>query len=95
MTILSKLGRIVGKIEPMKEQWSLAQEVEKVIKMLRPELQSGGSYIELLSVSSYGVVRINLSGSCLLSSHERITTLLDIEKILKEQISEIKFVIQG
>jgi len=66
--------------------------VEAVLAQIRPALQADGGDVELVDVSE-GVVRLKLKGACSGCPMATITMQRGIERILKEQIPEVKEVI--
>ncbi len=59
---------------------------------VRPALQSDGGDVELVDVNE-GVVRLKLKGACAGCPMATMTLRHGIERILKEQIPEVKEVI--
>lgn len=70
----------------MKER--VKQEVEKI----RPYLQRDGGDVELVEVTEDNVVKVRLQGACKGCPGAQMTLKNGIERILKEQIPEIKSV---
>ncbi|MFW6381007.1 MAG: NifU family protein [Bacillota bacterium] len=66
------------------------QQVKKVLDKIRPSLQADGGDVELESVSEDGVVKVKLTGACNGCPMSTLTIKNGIEKVLKEQISEVK-----
>ncbi|MDI6605054.1 NifU family protein [Aceticella autotrophica] len=71
----------------------MKEEVEKIINRLRPSLQADGGDVELVDVTSDGVVSVKLKGACGGCPFAMITLKEGIEKALKEEIPGIKEVI--
>ncbi len=67
-------------------------KVEAVLAQVRPALQSDGGDVELVDVNE-GVVRLKLKGACAGCPMATMTLRHGIERILKEQIPEVKEVI--
>jgi len=67
-------------------------KVETVLAQVRPALQSDGGDVELVDVNE-GVVRLKLKGACAGCPMATMTLRHGIERILKEQIPEVKEVI--
>ncbi len=67
-------------------------KVEAVLAQIRPALQSDGGDVELVDVNE-GVVRLKLKGACAGCPMATMTLRHGIERILKEQIPEVKEVI--
>lgn len=72
----------------------LKEKVEKVLKTIRPLLQADGGDVELIDVTEEGVVKVKLRGACGSCPMSTYTLKIGIEKKLKEEIPQIKEVIQ-
>ncbi|UCG54694.1 MAG: NifU family protein [Dehalococcoidia bacterium] len=70
----------------------MRDRVEEVLKQIRPSLQADGGDVELVDVED-GVVSVKLTGSCSGCPMSTITLKNGIERILKEQIADIKEVV--
>ena len=70
----------------------MRDQVEKILNELRPNLQADGGDVELVDVNE-GIVSVKLTGSCAGCPMSTLTLKNGIERILKEQITEIKEVI--
>lgn len=70
----------------------MRDKVETALAKIRPALQADGGDVELVDVNG-GVVRLRLKGACLGCPMSTITLQQGIERILKEQIPEVKEVI--
>lgn len=69
------------------------ERVADIIKQLRPAVQSDGGDIELIDVSTSGVVQVRLHGACIGCPSAAETLKLGVESSLKERIPEITKVI--
>jgi len=70
----------------------MREKVETALAQIRPVLQADGGDVELVDVSE-GVVKLRLKGACLGCPMSTITLQRGIERVLKEQIPEVKEVI--
>ena len=70
----------------------MKEKVEAVLAQIRPALQSDGGDVELIDVNE-GIVRLKLRGACDGCPMATMTLRHGIERVLKEQIPEIKEVI--
>ena len=70
----------------------MREDVERALAKVRPALQADGGDVELLDVNE-GVVRLRLKGACSGCPMATITLQQGIEKVIKEQVPEIKEVI--
>lgn len=67
----------------------MREKVEKAIGKIRPFLQRDGGDIELVDVSD-GVVKVRLKGACSGCPMSQMTLKQGVEKVLKENVPEIK-----
>jgi Fe-S cluster biogenesis protein NfuA len=68
-------------------------KVQKAIDLVRPGLQADGGDVELVDVSPEGVVKVKLTGACHGCPMSQMTLKMGIEKIIKQQVPEIKEVV--
>ncbi len=71
----------------------MKERVEKALEKVRPMLQADGGNVELIEVTSDGVVKLKLKGSCGCCPMSSMTLKTGIERILKQEVPEIKEVI--
>jgi Fe-S cluster biogenesis protein NfuA len=67
-------------------------KVAAVLDKIRPSLVADGGNIELIAVND-GVVEVRLTGACSGCPMATITLKMGIERILKQEIPEIKEVV--
>ena len=72
---------------------SLREKVQGVINLIRPAVQADGGDIELVDVSSSGVVQIRFHGACHGCPSSTMTLQMGIERNLREKVPEITSVI--
>ncbi len=70
----------------------MREKVEAVLAQIRPTLQADGGDVELVDVNE-GVVSLKLRGACAGCPMAAMTLKNGIERILKEQVSEVKEVV--
>ncbi len=70
----------------------MREKVEAALDKIRPALEADGGNIELIDVND-GVVKVKLTGACAGCPMSTMTLKNGIERILKQQIPEIKEVI--
>ena len=70
----------------------MKEKIEAVLAQVRPMLQADGGDVELVDVSE-GTVRLKLKGACAGCPMATMTLRQGIERMLKEQIPEVKEVI--
>ena len=71
----------------------MREKVQGVINLIRPAVQADGGDIELVDVSSDGVVSIRFHGACHGCPSSTMTLQMGIERNLCEKIPEVKRVI--
>ena len=65
--------------------------VEKALEKIRPSLRADGGDIELIDVVD-GVVKVKLTGACGGCPMSQMTLKMGVEKVLKQQVPEVKSV---
>ena len=69
----------------------MKEKVEKALEKIRPALQADGGDIELIDVVD-GVVKVRLTGACGGCPMSQMTLKMGVEKVLKQQVPEVKSV---
>ena len=69
----------------------MKEKVEAAIDKIRPMLQADGGDVELIGVED-GIVKVRLKGACAGCPMSQMTLKNGIERVLKQQIPEIKAV---
>jgi len=72
----------------------MKEKVAKVIETIRPMLQVDGGDVELVEVTTDGIVKLRLTGACGGCPMSTYTLRMGIERRLKEAIPEVKTVEQ-
>jgi len=67
----------------------MRDKVEEVINKIRPALMADGGNVELVDVTD-GVVTVRLTGACAGCAMSTMTLKMGIERILKQEIPEVK-----
>ena len=70
----------------------MREKVEEVLAQIRPMLEADGGGVELVDFDE-GVVKVRLLGACGGCPMSTMTLQGGIERILKEQVPEVKEVI--
>ena len=70
----------------------MKEKVEAALALIRPALQADGGDVELVEVRE-GVVKLKLTGACASCPVATMTLKHGIERVLKEQIPEVKEVV--
>ncbi|MBN2238922.1 MAG: NifU family protein [Dehalococcoidales bacterium] len=71
----------------------MKEKVEEVLGMVRPMLNRDGGDVELVDVDDDGTVSVKLTGACNGCAMATLTLKMGIERILKEEIPEVKEVV--
>ena len=71
----------------------MKEKVEEVLREIRPMLQADGGDIELVDVTMDGIVQVRLRGACHNCPSSIVTLKKGIERVLMEQIPEIREVV--
>ncbi|MBN1222084.1 MAG: NifU family protein [Candidatus Aminicenantes bacterium] len=67
----------------------MREKVEKALDKIRPALIADGGNVELVDVID-GVVKVKLTGACGGCPMSQMTLKMGIERVLKQDIPEIK-----
>ncbi len=71
----------------------MKERVEAALNKIRPSLQADGGNVELVEVTSDGVVKVKLTGACAGCPMSEMTLKMGIERLLKEEVPEVVEVI--
>lgn len=69
----------------------MRERVEKALEVIRPALKADGGDIELVDVVE-GVVKVRLTGACGGCPMSQMTLKMGVERVLKQQVPEVKTV---
>jgi len=72
----------------------LKKKVEAALEKIRPSLQADGGDVELVEVTSDGIVKVKLTGACLGCPMSQMTMQMGIGRMLKKEVPEVKDVIE-
>ncbi|MDI6756735.1 MAG: NifU family protein [Endomicrobiia bacterium] len=70
----------------------MKEKVEAALKKIRPMLERDGGNIELVEVTPAGVVKVKLTGACGSCPMSQMTLKMGVERVLRQEIPEIKSV---
>lgn len=70
----------------------MRDKVEAALNKIRPSLVADGGNVELVDVND-GVVKVKLTGSCAGCPMSTMTLKMGIERIIKQDVPEIKEVV--
>ena len=71
----------------------MKDEIEKAIEDIRPYLQADGGDVELVDVSSDGVVKVRLTGACGGCPMSQITLTQGVERAIKKKVTGVQRVV--
>lgn len=71
----------------------MKEEIQKAIDTIRPSLQADGGDVELVDVSEDGIVKVKLTGACRGCPMSQMTLKMGIEKVIKQQVPNVKEII--
>jgi Fe-S cluster biogenesis protein NfuA len=72
----------------------MKEKVQEVLEMIRPSLQADGGDVELVDVTEDGIVKLKLTGQCAGCPMSTMTLKNGIERIMKQEIPEVKEVVK-
>jgi len=78
--------RIITNIMEVK----MEEKVKKALEKIRPALQADGGDVELVEVTKDGVVKVKLTGACGGCPMAQMTLKNGIERVLKEEVPQVK-----
>ena len=67
----------------------MKEKVEAILAQVRPILQGDGGDVELIDVND-GVVKVKLTGACGTCPMATMTLKAGVERIVKEEVPEVK-----
>ncbi len=69
------------------------EKLNSILDKIRPSIQSDGGDVELVNVREDNVVEVRLTGACKGCPMATLTLKAGIERIIKEEIPEVKEVV--
>ncbi|MGE0087331.1 MAG: NifU family protein [Desulfococcaceae bacterium] len=70
----------------------MKEKVQAALNKIRPALQRDGGDVELVDVSADGAVKVRLKGACSGCPMSQMTLRNGIERVLRQEVPEIKSV---
>jgi len=71
----------------------MKEKVEAALGKIRPSLNADGGGVELVEVTPDGVVKVKLTGACGGCPMSQMTLKMGIERMLKQEVPEVKEVV--
>jgi Fe-S cluster biogenesis protein NfuA len=70
----------------------MEEKVKAAIEKIRPMLKADGGDVELIGVSEDGIVQVRLQGACSGCPMSQMTLKNGIERVIKQEVPEVKAV---
>ena len=71
----------------------MREEVEKALERVREMLAVEGGDVELVDVTDDGIVKVRLTGACGCCPMSQMTLKMGIERLIKQEVPQVKEVI--
>ncbi len=71
----------------------MREQVEEALDKVRGMLMADGGNVELIDVTSDGIVKVKLTGACGCCPMSQMTLKMGIERLLKQEVPQIKEVV--
>ena len=71
----------------------MKEKIELALDKIRPVLMADGGNVELVEVTPDGVVKVRLTGACSGCAMSQITLKQGVEKIVMQEVPEVKEVV--
>jgi len=68
----------------------MKEQVENALAKIRPQLQADGGDVELVEITENNIVQVRLQGACAGCPMSQMTLKNGIERVLKQQVPEVK-----
>lgn len=70
----------------------MKEKVEATLSKIRPQLQADGGDVELVNITDENIVQVRLQGACAGCPMSQMTLKNGIERVLKQEVPEVKAV---
>jgi Fe-S cluster biogenesis protein NfuA len=71
----------------------MREKIETALNKIRPALMADGGNVELIEAASDGIVKVRLTGACGGCPMSQMTLKRGVERVIKEEVPEVKEVI--
>jgi len=71
----------------------MQERIKAALEKIKPSLQADGGDVELVEVTPEGVVKVRLTGACSGCPMRQMTLQMGIGRALKEEVPEVKEVL--
>ena len=69
------------------------EKIESILEKVRPSIQADGGDVELINIREDNVIEVRLKGTCNGCPMATLTLKAGIERLIKDEIPEVKEVI--
>jgi len=69
------------------------EKIESILAKVRPSIQADGGDVELINIREDNVIEVRLKGTCNGCPMATLTLKAGIERLIKEELPEVKEVI--
>ena len=73
----------------------MKEKAQEALQKIRPALQADGGDVVLVDVGADGIVKVKLTGACGSCPMSTMTLKNGIERMLKQEVPEVKEVVQA
>jgi len=77
-----------------KKEGTLKERIEAVLEKIRPVLQADGGNVELVEVTTGGIVKVKLTGACYGCPMSQMTLKMGIGRVLRKEVPEVKDIVE-
>ena len=71
----------------------MRDKIEAALNKIRPALMADGGNVELIDAASDGIVKVRLTGACGGCPMSQMTLKQGVERVIKEEVPEVKEVV--
>ncbi len=71
----------------------MKEKVEVALEKIRPSLQADGGDVELVEVTTDGVVKVKLTGACAGCPMRQMTLQMGISRAIRKEVPEVKEIV--
>jgi Fe-S cluster biogenesis protein NfuA len=71
----------------------MREEVEEVLREVRPHLQADGGDVELVDVTDDGIVKVRFKGACVGCPMRQLTLQTGVGRVIRERVPGVKEIV--
>lgn len=68
----------------------MKEKIEAALNKIRPALEADGGGVELVEVTDDGIVKVKLTGACGGCPMSQMTLKQGVERVIRQEVPEIK-----